>query len=398
LKVCHCARLLLLSLLPLLLSGCWSSVELNNRAFVGTMIIDKTDEGIELTLGFPLTSRLTPGLAGGSGSGSSGKPFTFVSRTGVNIDEAFQQLQSDIPRKLTFGQTHAIIIGSAFGRSGIESVLEFASRNPYLRMNINLFIVEGAASDKVANAAVSFERFFVSVVSSFVQNHNLIDTTIKDFMFSNYNGGDALIPVLDFQKEDYATEPEGSGRPGTSGVAVFKQGRMVGKPLNEKQTIGSLAIKSQLRGRLYTLDSPSDGRKISFFTEKAKTSIRPVLTRDGMMIELHSYADANIITSDSDIDLESPDNLIKLQTALEQAANENMTSAVHRTQELGADVFNFGAYISWKYPREWETIEPQWRDYYQNKLHVTVKTDIKLGRTGGSLHSVRSKFQMTTDE
>lgn len=397
-RIHSCACLLLLSLLPLVLSGCWSSVELNNRAFVGTMIIDKTDDGVELTLGFPLTSRLTPGLAGGSGSGSSGEPFTFVSRTGDNIDDAFQQLQSDIPRKLTFGQTHAIIIGSAFGRTGIESVLEFVSRNPYLRMNTNLFVVEGAASEKVANAAISFERFFISVVTSFVQNHNLLDITVKDMMFSNYNGGDVLIPVLDFQKEDYATAPEGSGRPGTSGVAVFKQGRMVGKPLSEKQTIGCMTLMSQLTERLYSLNSPSDGRKISFFTEKAKTSIRPVLTKDGIIIELISHANANVISSDSDIDMENPATLKKLQTALEQAGNEDMTSAVKQTQKLGADVFNFGAYISWKYPREWKTIEPQWRDYYQNKLRVIVKSDVKLSRTGGSLRSVRNKFQMTTED
>lgn len=48
----------------LLLTGCWSSVELNDRAFVRMMVLDKTKSGIELSLDFSLPNRLIPGSAG----------------------------------------------------------------------------------------------------------------------------------------------------------------------------------------------------------------------------------------------------------------------------------------------------------------------------------------------
>ncbi|EST53929.1 hypothetical protein T458_21350 [Brevibacillus panacihumi W25] len=72
------SSLAFLVVLPLLfLGGCWSSVEINDRAFVRMMVLDKSEEGIELTLSLPLPSRLIPGQSGGTGN-QNGKPYTFV--------------------------------------------------------------------------------------------------------------------------------------------------------------------------------------------------------------------------------------------------------------------------------------------------------------------------------
>ncbi|WP_411503609.1 hypothetical protein [Brevibacillus centrosporus] len=47
------------------LTGCWSSVELNNRSFVRIIFLDKVNDGVEVTLSFPLANRLIPGQSGG---------------------------------------------------------------------------------------------------------------------------------------------------------------------------------------------------------------------------------------------------------------------------------------------------------------------------------------------
>ena len=67
----------------LLLTGCWSRVEINDCAFVTAMYVDKAANGqMEVTLSFPLPNRLVPGSAGGAAS--SGNPYAQVSRTWKN--------------------------------------------------------------------------------------------------------------------------------------------------------------------------------------------------------------------------------------------------------------------------------------------------------------------------
>jgi spore germination protein KC len=103
-------RMLLLALLfTLMLTGCWSAEELNDVAFVSIIIVDKTEEGIEVTLGVPLTNNMAVGDTGGS---SGDQLFGYFSRTGPTIEDALQKVQGDLSRKANLCRlwsTHQII-------------------------------------------------------------------------------------------------------------------------------------------------------------------------------------------------------------------------------------------------------------------------------------------------
>lgn len=78
----------LIFLLLIGVGGCWSAQELNNRAFVNTVLIDRTEDGqVELTLGIPLPNRMIPGEAGGTGQ-PEGDPFSFITRRAENLSQA----------------------------------------------------------------------------------------------------------------------------------------------------------------------------------------------------------------------------------------------------------------------------------------------------------------------
>lgn len=375
----------------MLLSGCWSSIELNNRAFVSIMCIDQVKEGVELTLAFPLTTKLIPGMAGG-GESEIKKNFTYVTRSGPSLEDALQKIQADISRKITFRQTHNIVVGSRYAAGGIGNVLEFITRNPYLRLNNNLFVIEGEARGPLSQAPVFFERFTVTVLDSYVQNHNLYDTTVRDFLFSGANGGDALVPFLEFTKKNSLPEPDAKPSLGTGSTAIFKKGKLTETKLDPNATKGAFSIAGKLRDLTYSIPSPTDGRNVGMLITSSPTRIRPVLKNGELTIDILCKGEASVISSDSNIDLQDTEALISLRSALEEVGLENIEAALAQTQKAGADVFGFGNYVSAKYPKLWKEIEKDWRSYYRDKLRFSAKAVVNLKRSGTTAQSVKTKF------
>lgn len=385
--------ILLVVTLPLLLSGCWASIELNNRAFVTLMIIDQKENGIELTLGFPLTTKLIPGQSP-SGTGEATKNFTFVSQSSDTIEDAFQKIQSDLSRKITFRQTHNIIVNDEYAKKGIGEVLEFVSRNPYLRLNNNLFMIEGNAKEKLSQAPIFFERFPVSVLDAYVKNRNLIDVTIRDFLLSAATGGDSLVPILEFEKRNNVGEGDPKASLGTGRSAIFRKGTFIQPILSVEETRGALVALSQLKEITYSIDSPTDGKKIGLIIQRANTRINPVFKNNKLTVSIHSEGNANVISSSSNINLHDTKALVELKHALEKIGSKNILTMLTRTQSVEADVLGIGDYVSAKYPNKWKKIEKDWRKYYKDEVDFNVQVEINIKRAGATAQAIKDKFNL----
>ncbi|WP_152619355.1 Ger(x)C family spore germination protein [Cohnella kolymensis] len=221
--------LLVLLCTPLLiLGGCWSSEELHDRAFARVMLLDKADNGIELTLGFPLPNRMSSGKAGGGDAGgASAKPFTFVTKTGKDIGDAYRQIQSDVPRRITFGQLRNVLIGKKLAQEGVQPIADFAAREPSIHVNANLFVTEGKVKD-FADIPVVFERFPTDILTAYAETKIIVPVTIKDLLMSVYIGGDLVLPRLVFSRKGAEFEENGNKWMGTDGSVILRQGKMAG--------------------------------------------------------------------------------------------------------------------------------------------------------------------------
>ncbi|SFK72902.1 spore germination protein KC [Paenibacillus sp. 1_12] len=370
----------------LLLTGCWSSVELNDRAFVRMMILDKAKSGIELSLDFSLPNRLIPGSAGGSGE-QTGKPYTYITETGIDISEAYRKIQSDLSRKISFGQTRVIVIGRQLAEQGIEPTLDFLAREPAMHINAYLFVTPGKAREIEAIAAL-FERFPSDILAAYGEKHVIIDTTVKDFLAANYSGGDMVVPMLRFGTKSIPSEKEKEQQwMGTSGAAIFKQGKMV-STLNTSEMRGGLWILGKLNNAEISVPSPTDGKPVSFMVQRADTRIKPRIKEDQVEIQIQSNAEAEVLSSNSNINLQDLKQLDKLEQSLNKTVKKRITSAVDKSRAVGSDAFQFGNYLDWHYPVKWKSIKPQWRDIYSSQMKLDVQTDVKILRLGTFQHSI----------
>ncbi|MCA1291829.1 Ger(x)C family spore germination protein [Paenibacillus sp. alder61] len=369
--------------------GCWSSKEINSRAFALTMLIDRTENGeFELTIGFPLPNRMIPGQAGGSGQ-AKGEPFSFITKRASNIGEALREIQVDMSRTISFGQTRIIIVGRRLAEQGLDPVLEFVNRQPAFHLSANLFVTPQSLRD-ISYTPLIFERFVSDILRKYINQHVTLDTTVKDFIMAGYQGGDILLPLLSFSKqpEVEAQTSEKERWMGTGGAAIFSKGKMSNVELNPQELRGALWISSQLTSSIVTVNSPSGGEDISCVAQNIGTKLKPVIRGGKVAFQVLSQASAYVLSSNASVDLKDPDKLEKIEDLMEQDIKARLEKVLAKTRKARSDAFLMSQYLDWRYPKVWRKIEPEWREYYAAELPIEVKIKIKLDRTGGITRSV----------
>ncbi|MGG4555147.1 MULTISPECIES: Ger(x)C family spore germination protein [Paenibacillus] len=374
-------------------SGCWSSVELNDRAFVSLILVDLTDDGdFELTLGFPLPNRMIPGEVGGSG-GSSREPFAYVTKTGPTLPQALQDIQNDLSRRITFGQTRLLVIGSTLAKHGLDPVLEFISRRINFHISANLFVTPGKVLELV-ETPTTFERFVSVILTSYITHRMTIDATLRDVLLARYGSGDILIPTLSFSKapETIAKKEKSQIWLGVDGAAMFVKGKMIGQQLNKVEMQTSLLLYSNIREMTIRVESPTDGKEITFNVEDITTKFKAKVRDDTPGIRLETRGTASVQASDSKLDLQNDEQLMLLQKELDREIKSRIMQLINKTRTAKADVFQLGNYIKWKHPDIWDKYQSNWNEFYAKGLDIEAAVKIRIRGTGEAFRSIRTEW------
>ncbi|MEH7093479.1 Ger(x)C family spore germination protein [Neobacillus vireti] len=359
------------------LTGCWSRVEINDRAFVSTILVDKGKNGnIEVTLTFPLPNRLATGQSGGMLS--LGKPYATLTYSGTNVSQAFHKMQVDLPRKISFGQAKLVIIGQEMAREGITKILEFIIREPSLNINLAMFVTPGKAKD-IINMVPTFERSQSRILLGFTKNDIALLTTPKDFLETV--NGDMAVSILKVGKRKMVSE---NGKKvvwvGTDGVALFKNYKMVGK-LSSYEGRGALWLRNTIKRALVTIQSPTDHKEINLTVLQAKAKIHPSKS-EPYTFDVHFSVEDDLSESDSSIDLSKETTIKKLELIAEKDIKERIEAAFTASKKAGADAFQFGEYLSWYKPKIWKKSARNWSSLYQDKVKLNIYVDLKIKRRG----------------
>ncbi|MFZ7947033.1 MULTISPECIES: Ger(x)C family spore germination protein [Bacillaceae] len=365
----------LIVMCTLVLSGCWSSVEVNKRAFIQAMYVDKSANGeMEITLSFPLPQRLIPGSAGASG----GNPYAQISATGKTVTDAYHKMQADESRELSWGHTRIIVVSEEMAKEGIGHVLEFIVREPKLNINTAVLVTPGKAKE-IENLAPVFETFPGEIIRRFTQEHITLYTTPKDFLETE--NGDMITGLLTKKKEKMLSE-KGKEKlwVGTGGMALFHNYKLVGT-LSPSEGRGALWLRNSINKAAVTIKSPTDGKHISLLVLQAHTKIRPS-KKEPYTFNVYVTAEDDISESQSNIDLSKPKNIYHLERIAEKEIKDRINDAFHASKRVKADVFQLGEYLLWHKPKIWKKSKKDWPAIYQDKVKLNIHVDLKIKRPG----------------
>ncbi|MDI4650176.1 Ger(x)C family spore germination protein [Cohnella hashimotonis] len=374
---------LVVVLLTLTLTGCWSKIELNDRSFITSAYIDLGERPgeIMLTVGSPLPNRLGS-IGNGESAAQQGKSYTSVSASAPTIPEALDKIQNDLTRKLTWGQTRAVVFSADYATQiGLQELLEWAARNPSFPLRTYVFVSEGNARE-VMNLTPVYERAPAEVLRKYGNRRFVGQATVKDLAVATASGVGTAVPLLRTGRKPLISENNKvSPWTGIAGGAMIQDMRLKGRLNISEAKVVSWA-EGNLSEPLYDVLS-GDG-KFDYKLSRLKAKITPVVSSAGDIVcRVQLSAEATLESAVSARDVTPPAELHKLENQMNAAIDSDMQRALENSQSAGADILELGRRLEWRYPRLWSRLKKRWMQVYAEEVRFKTEVDIRVTHLNG---------------
>lgn len=398
----------LILVLPFL-AGCWDRLEIEDRAVVLGVSIDKAppeaakeeDEivhtkgtnsipdnkmiRVAVQIAIPGRIPLGPGESGGGGmgggkKGSNQNTVWVLNVVGHTVDDAMMNLQQQVASRLFFGHLRIIVISEEVARDGIENINDYFRRNSEVRRMAWMMVSKGNAMDFLT-AAPKLERVPTLYLLSTLDEGLRMGKFPKDFIGifwsnSSKKGQEGFLPYVELKKENNVE---------MSGLAYFRGAKMVDSttPLE----IGAyLAIKGFNPAGyrvMVKIDGPDETVLIAATHRKSRYSVKFVGGRP--QFSLRISVEINIEEKYSEqLKLDNPRVLHEIEANQAQFTINYCNELIKKTQENHSDIFGFGEFIRAKRPGFWNRYvktKENWQEMYADaKFEISSK--IKIRRIG----------------
>ncbi|MEW6228159.1 MAG: Ger(x)C family spore germination protein [Bacillota bacterium] len=387
------------------MTGCWSRREIDTVGFLMAIGVDEAREKGKIQL----TVHVAKPFAIGGGAETKGtteeKPFWVVSSTGHTVFEAMRNLVSQSPRRPFLAHSRFILIGEEFARRGIGDVIDWFQRDGEMRRRAWIVVAKGAKASDLLQVEFELEPMPSEGGMGIVMaTRTELSTTITDctlHCFLQQLEGEGADPVatraeivlrpqeFDIRGELRREKVGASAR--ITGAAVFKDDKLVGW-LNKPETRGFNWIMGQVRRGIIVIKKPGEeDRFIGLEILRAKGRFRPDFKDGRVSVTVGIEAEANVGDVQGFIDpLRFPEIWASMERRMATVIKNEVMAAVAKAQELGSDIFGFGAELNRRNPEKWAEIKDMWDDEFPRvDVHVEVKA--KLRRSGLAIRSTRIK-------
>lgn len=379
------------------LTGCWNSRELNSLAFMISMGIDKTEDGLLITV-----QVLNPRAIASQKTVNEPTVVVYTEK-GKDTIEIIRKIITQSSRKLNATHLQTIIFGEDFAKEGITEVLDFLTREHQFRTDFYFAVAEGSTANSILNNLTKLDtnpsiKLYSSIKASdeiwagtkSVKIISLINSILSDGKNAVITGvrlaGDSQTDdTLDNLKEIKADPIK------IMNLAVFQEDKLVGW-LNEEESKGYNYILGHVPSTMGYVEDKKTG-KITTEVTGTKSKRTASLVNGKPVISVTIDVKANIETSSSVLDITKAENLELVEKLGEDKINEMVSKTIKKAQkDLHSDVFGFGEVIHRTYPKLWGTLKENWeREFTDLPVHVNVT--MKIEKTGTISNSFFLKDQ-----
>lgn len=390
--------LIILFVVPFL-SGCWDSQEIDKRATVLAIGIDKAnakdqkreDDIAHNKKNFPISNRemikVTAQIAipgriplGPEPTGGPEAPVLVISVVGHTFDDAMTNLQQEVADKLFLGHLRIIVLNENVAKGGTQRLNDFLRRNPEIRRTASL-VVSKQPAETYLKVKPELERIPSLYLADLVDNLSALGKFPPSFIglfwtTLSSKGQDAYLPYLSLKKGENIQ---------LNGLAYFKGDKMVGKTTPSDIGIFMSVVGIEKGGYGAFVEVPGTDEMVVYNTKSRKTRTK-VSLKDG---KPHVFIK---IRYESEIDEKQNPNIIlsdsRLLRKIEKQASKDVINStkefIKETQKAESDVFGFGEHFRAKMPKFWNRkvkTKENWKEYYKH-LSFDLQVDTHIHRVG----------------
>lgn len=415
--------LLLLTLFPALLTGCWGFEEIDETAYILNLGLDR---GIENKLTWTAQVAIPRQIAGGMTDGDMNNSSTQGQSQGVatisvespTYTGAINMMNIFLDRRLSLKHLKTVVFSEPLAREGIMTYLGVMAREPDFRRSVIIAVSRGvSAKTLLENNRRTMETNpakHADIITEFARYTGYIPAQPQFFYFYNTAkslSGDPVCLLVSLQRE----VPQGEGPPvlgeewvsdgayypgelprtgGNSleilGAAVFRDDRLVGE-INGDEMTGLMLIRGTFgQANLSLADPLFPNRMVGVNLRLHRIpQIKIDLTGPVPRVEIKVYVEGSMHgMQTTKVNYEEAENRVILEAAISQKLQKMMETVTYRAQhEFRADILHLGKYAKhqfWTLP-DWQ--EYHWLDDKFPQAEISIEVQTKL-RQFGLLHEV----------
>lgn len=386
---------ILMSIISLLISGCWDQHELENRRFVLAVAIDRADQGLgpedknvgrvetfvqphgvkRYRLSFQILN-ITP--SENIINGPKGQISTYViSNTGESMFEMLRDMLGQTDRPFWFEHIQAIIISEAAVRqSGLQPMIDLFRRDSEMRWLTKILITPGEARPLLEYQPPSGEASGVFIANSlqmYRKNTHVPTwrTDIGDLAQSTSNNSRVLLARI--QLVDNVVK--------IGGIGLFKENRFVGYA-DEYATQGGKFVLGIEKSAIITAQCPEHpGKIVAFELFRHNTKLTPHVDGEKIYftLDITMWGNLGEAQCGRQHDMGDTGEKHKIEKIIAEEVKNNVLYSLHTYQRLKVDAVLFDAKLRTHEPLVWEKVKDRWNDeiFPTVSLNVSVNVDIE---------------------
>lgn len=361
----------MLCILLSLLTGCWDSVEVEERAFNTGIAVDLAEEQGGRTT-YEMTNQfVVPSGLGSATVPSGGKAFRNLHQTGESLYEINESISRQASDKNNIEHLDVVIISKDIVKEPDQfaNILDVFIRQQNMRRGILL-----AIGDEEAKAILNVEPEQEKVPSQYVTkllegNDNLITTEpirVGDIQEDLLNNRSFIIPkIAVYSKNSINYEGLAVFRGKTSQMVDILEG-------DDAKGLNMIIGKKQQGGIVADVEGNQATYSVLEGTSKIKLTNKD---KNNLVFQVDIDVTAQIAEFSGSINLYQKANLHKVEKALaEEVKRVSEDAAAKVKDELQVDVLAFGNYLRIHHYALWKEVKANW-DYGENYF---AKSDINI--------------------
>ncbi|MCP3028796.1 Ger(x)C family spore germination protein [Halobacillus sp. A5] len=374
-------RICIAALLSLIfLTGCWDSIELNDRAIVlgGGMDLDEEGQYVS-SLQIAIPSKF--GQINQRGGEAPEQSVLVKAATGKTAFDARQNIQNKVERKIFRLQQQSFFAGEELAKQGLKESIDMRLRYNDFPVRANYSVVKGGRSvDLLTNTSdleVATSLSTNNIQKQFAQG---VTTTFLDFQKRMYGPSNPVLTAWEIQSSPGLSGPEQSVD--FYGLAAFnKELQLVGY-LNEDESKDLLWIQNKLEYIALVIPYGGQDQTAGLRVQDLKRKISPKV-KDGKM-HLHVQLDGkgSVQENNTNLDLSASKDVERLEKEAEKYYQKRVEDMIDKVQsEYQTDILDFGLTLFRKHPQEWKQVKQNWEEIF-TETEVTVDVNIKIRDVG----------------
>lgn len=391
--------LIILLVITLIFTGCWSRRELNEIALVIGLGVDKI--GDEYVVSTQVVDPSEISSKGGSGRA----PVVTYKAKAHSLIGAVRKLTATTPRKLYLAHLRMFVIGESVAKEGLAPALDVISRDHELRSEFYVILAKGNKAHEVLSIVTPLEKVPSSYMYTMLKHSEKYwapFSTLKIDQLDNQlssSSKEAVITAVEIK----GSIEEGQQKKNAENIVLenYLQYNSAGV-FREDKLIGFLGIP-EAAGYKYLTDNVTStviempcNKNHKDVTEliNTKTIVRGKVSNHKPSIHVQVDAEANVAELQCQADLLNLDVIRILEKKTEEAIKFDINKALQKTQkQYQADIFGFGEKIHQSNPKEWEKLDKNWPQIFSTlPVKVDVKVEIRnFGKVNRSTPSLQKR-------